>query len=76
MLENVDDILPNEPNGEVVHWMDRGPLRLSPTGVPTVAAAGFALGLAAAVGGFLLWRYLEPRREGLPPWRWRRGMIH
>ena len=76
MHEAVDDILPIEPNGEVVHWMDRGPMRFGSADVPAVAVAGFALGLVAAVGGFLLWRYLEPRREALPPWRWRRGMVH
>ena len=70
-----DDILPPEPNGEVVHWMDPGPWRL-PAGVPASTVGAFALGVAAAVAGFYLFRYLAPRREALPPWRWSRGSIH
>jgi hypothetical protein len=36
--------------------------------------AAFALGAAAAVGTFLLVRYMGSRREMRPPWRWgRRG---
>jgi hypothetical protein len=76
MTEIADDILPVEPNGEVVHWMERGPIRLGPTGVSATAAAAFALGVAAAVGGLFLYRWLEPRREALPPWRWNRGPLH
>ncbi len=76
MTVMADDILPIELGGEVVHWMDRGPMRFGSAGVPAVAVAGFALGLATAAAGFLLWRYLEPRREALPPWRWGRGSIH
>lgn len=77
MSEMIDDVLPTEPpTGEVVHWMDRGPLRFGPTGIPASAAGGFVLGLAVAVGGYFLWRYLAPRKEALPPWRWGRGPVH
>ncbi|MGA0606470.1 hypothetical protein ACO2Q0_10760 [Phenylobacterium sp. VNQ135] len=71
----IDDILPEEPNGEIVHWMDAGPQRAVSGGAPTAATA-FLLGIAAAAGGYFLWRYLAPRREGLPPWRWGRGPAH
>lgn len=71
-----DDMLPPQPNGEVVHWMDPGPLRLGGSVVRASAAAAFGLGIAATVAGYFLYRYLEPRREGLPPWRWRRGTTH
>ena len=70
----IDDVLPEEPNGELVHWMDAGPLRAA--GPPLTLGAAFALGVAAGVGGYLLWNYLAPRREVLPPWRWHRGSIH
>ena len=72
----VDDVLPEEPNGEVVHWMDPAPLRVGAAGLSMTAATAFALGVAAAVGGLMLFRYLAPRREGLPPWRWGRGPLH
>jgi hypothetical protein len=71
-----DDNLPPEPSGEVVHWMEPGPLRLGSRDVPVATLAAFALGLATAVAGFALYRYLAPRREGLPPWRWGRGTTH
>lgn len=74
MSLQTDEIMPEQPNGELVHWMRPGPLRMGPVG--TTAATAFALGVVATVGGFLLWRYLAPRREALPPWRWGRGPLH
>jgi len=71
-----DEILPEEPNGEIVHWMEPGAPRLGGANVPVAAGTAFVLGVAAAVGGYFLWRYLAPRREGLPPWRWGRGPLH
>jgi hypothetical protein len=71
-----DDILPEEPNGEVVHWMEPRRMQMGPTGISATAASAFALGVAAAIGAFFLYRYLEPRREALPPWRWSRGSVH
>ena len=71
-----DEILPQEPTGEIVHWMEPGSTRLARAGVPATAGTAFVLGVAAAVGGYFLWRYLAPRREGLPPWRWGRGPLH
>ena len=76
MVLYADDILPDEPNAEVVHWMAPGPMRFGSREVPMTAIAAFALGVGVAVGAFYLFRYLEPRREALPPWRWRRGSIH
>ena len=76
MSLSTDELLPEEPNGEIVHWMDSGPMRVGPGGVSATAATAFAAGVAAAVGGYFLWRYLAPRREGLPPWRWGRGPLH
>ncbi|MBW8812174.1 MAG: hypothetical protein JF588_02005 [Caulobacterales bacterium] len=65
-----------KPDGELVHWMARGPVRLGTAGVAVTAAAAFALGVAAALGALAAYRYLEPRRDALPPWRWRRGQLH
>ena len=73
MTYAVDDILPEEPNGAVVQWMEPRPSSFRPT-PPTLTA--FALGLATAAIGFALFSYLAPRREGLPPWRWSRGSVH
>ena len=76
MSLSTDEILPDEPNGEIVHWMDSGPKRVGPGGVSANTITAFAVGVAAAVGSYFLWRYLAPRREGLPPWRWGRGPLH
>jgi hypothetical protein len=76
MSYSADEILPEEPAGEVVHWMEPGPLRLGARDVPVAPLVAFALGVAAAIGAVLLYHYLEPRREALPPWRWRRGTTH
>ena len=71
-----EDIRPPEPTGEVVHWMAPGPLRLGSRDVPVTTIAAFAVGAVVAVAGLLLVQYLAPRREALPPWRWRRGTTH
>ncbi len=63
-------------DGELVHWMARGPMRLGASGVAATAAAAFALGIAAAFAALAAYRYLEPRRDALPPWRWARGRLH
>lgn len=73
----LEDALSTPPSdGELVHWMARRPMRLGSTGVAATAAAAFALGVAAALGALAAYRYLEPRRDALPPWRWMRGRLH
>lgn len=69
-----DEILREEPNGELVHWMRPGHPRMAPAAAP--AAAAFAVGVLATVGAYALFRWMAPRREGLPPWRWGRGPLH
>lgn len=59
-------------DGELVHWMAPGEFRTGAAGL----AAAFALGAAAACGAIMAWRWLAPRREGLPPWKWGRGPVH
>lgn len=71
-----DEILPEEPNGELVHWMERGPVRVGPAAVSATAVGAFAAGVLATIGAYALYRWMAPRREGLPPWRWGRGPLH
>ena len=72
----IEEFTPEAPSGELVHWMDPGPVRLEAPGVVVTAVAAFALGLGAAFGAMAAYRWLAPRREGLPPWKWRRGPVH
>lgn len=69
----IEEVTSEAPSAELVHWMQPDRLRLGPQ---AIAAAAFALGVIAAVGAFAAFRWLAPRREGLPPWRWRRGPLH
>jgi hypothetical protein len=71
-----EDFTPEAPSGELVHWMEPHRTQLGTAGVSTAALAAFALGIAAAFGALAAFRYLAPRREGLPPWKWRRGALH
>lgn len=71
-----EEFTPEEPSGALVQWMEPGRTHLGPAGVSTAAAGAFALGIAAAFGALAVFRYLAPRREGLPPWSWRRGPLH
>ena len=57
-----EEYTPDAPSGELVHWMEPHRTGLGPAGISTGALAAF--------------RYLAPRREGLPPWKWRRGALH
>jgi len=72
----IEEYTPETPSGELVHWMTPGHVRLQPPGIAVTAVAAFALGVAAAVGAFAAFRWLAPRREGLPPWKWGRGPVH
>ena len=71
-----EDFAPEEPSGELVHWMAPGHLRVSMAAVAALTAAAFALGVAAGLGALAAGRWLGPRREGLPPWKWKRGSLH
>jgi hypothetical protein len=72
----IEDLEPEEPSGELVHWMAPGQLRVGPAGIAVLAAAAFAVGVAAALAALAAGRWIGPRREGLPPWKWRRGALH
>ncbi len=55
----IDDILPEEPNGELVHWMHTKPLALTSLSPAALALAGFAAGLAVAAGALALVRVMH-----------------
>jgi hypothetical protein len=59
----VDDILPSEPNGELVHWMEPRPLSVGPAGISAAALGAFALGAGVTVGVLALMHWLGPDRE-------------
>lgn len=72
MNEDYDDVLPSEPNGEVVHWMAPRPMSVGPAGVSMAAAGAFALGAVAAVAVLAVMHWLGPERKIEAP-RFRRG---
>ena len=49
-------------NGELVHWMDRPPLKVGAAGVTITAGAAFTLGVVTAVGVLALAHWLGPER--------------
>lgn len=73
--EDWDDVLPGEPNGEVVHWMAPRPMAVGPAGISMAAAGAFALGAVAAVAVLAAMHWLTPeRRVELP--RIKRFRLH
>ena len=64
--EDFDEVLPEEPNGELVHWMQPRPMTFGAGAVALAAAGGFALGLAAALAVVALTR-LAGADEGADP---------
>ncbi|MDZ4370378.1 MAG: hypothetical protein U1C74_03010 [Phenylobacterium sp.] len=57
---------------ELVQWGEPGPVRLGRSGLAAAALLGALVGLGSIAAA----RWIAPRREGLPPWRWRRGPLH
>lgn len=47
--EDFDDVLAEEPNGELVHWMEPRPVTFGPAGLALAVGGAFALGLATAL---------------------------
>jgi len=62
-LDFVDDILPEEPNGELVHWMEPKPLSFGAAGITAATAGAFAVGVVATLGVLALLHLLGPERE-------------
>jgi hypothetical protein len=68
-FDDIDDVLPPEPNGELVHWMEPRPLTVGATGISLATAAAFALGALAtlAVVGLMVAR-AAPGKDTVPRW--------
>ena len=64
--EDYDEVLPEEPNGELVQWMQPRPMSFGASAIALAAAGGFALGLAAALAVVALTR-LAGADEGADP---------
>jgi hypothetical protein len=62
VIEEVADLEQPTPDGELVHWMQRPPLRVGPAGVGVTAGAAFTLGVVAAVATLALMHWLGPER--------------
>jgi uncharacterized protein (DUF2345 family) len=71
MSESAQDVLAEEPEGEIVHWMEPRPLTVGPAGITAATAGAFVLGAASAVAILALMRWLGPQRAMLAPGRWR-----
>jgi hypothetical protein len=69
-LEDVGPTLPEEEDGEDVHWMEKPPLKVGWLGLSATAVGAFSLGVVAgmAVYAFSGWlpqrEYLITRRRG------------
>lgn len=59
----VDDVLPEEPNGELVQWMAPKPLSLGLPQTAVAAAGAFALGALSAVAVLAVMHWIGPQRE-------------
>jgi hypothetical protein len=70
VFEDVDDVPPPTPGGEIVHWMDPKPLRVGPAGVSAMAAGALVLGVALTLAVLALTHWLGPERVLQRP-RWR-----
>jgi len=65
--EDFDEVMPEEPNGELVHWMEPRPLTFGPAGLALAVGGAFVLGLATAMIAVGLMRMTDQdRRIGLP----------
>ncbi|HKR88524.1 MAG TPA: hypothetical protein VJS38_10145 [Phenylobacterium sp.] len=65
--EDFDEVLPEEPNGELVHWMEPRPLTFGPAGLALAVGGAFALGLATAMLAIGVTRMVgAEQRVGLP----------
>jgi hypothetical protein len=62
VIDEIDDLQQPAADGELVHWMERPPLRVGPAGVGVTAGAAFTLGVVVAVGTLALLGWLGPER--------------
>jgi hypothetical protein len=65
--EDYEEVLPDLPNGDLVHWMEARPLTFGPTAVCLAVLGAFALGLASAIAAIGAARVTgAERRMSLP----------
>ena len=62
VIEEVEDLEQPAADGELVHWMERPPMRVGPAGVTITAGAAFTLGVVAAVVTLALMHWMGPER--------------
>jgi len=67
--EDYDEVLPEEPNGELVQWMQPRPMSFGASAIALAAAGGFALGLAAALIAVGVARMSEDEHRFALPFR-------
>ncbi|MBS0360956.1 MAG: hypothetical protein JSR98_06220 [Proteobacteria bacterium] len=65
------DRAPPLSNGEMVHWMEKKPIRVGPAGLSAAALGGFAFGVAATVSVLALMGWIGPERDLPDPRRFR-----
>ena len=66
-FEDYDEVLPEEPSGELVHWMEPRPLTFGPAGIALAVGGAFVLGMATALIAIGVSRLAGPeRRMSLP----------
>ena len=64
--DDYDDVLPEEPNAELVHWMEPRPMSFGVGAVALALVGGVALGMAAALIAIGVARSGEGERLHLP----------
>ena len=63
-LEDIGPALPEEADGEVVHWMEKPPLKVGWLGLSATAVGAFSLGVVAGMAVFAFSGWL-PQRDYL-----------
>ena len=59
-IQDWDEVLPHEPNGEVVHWMASKPLTVGAAGLSVAVAGAFTLGALAALAAVAMMHRRAP----------------
>ena len=50
----IEDVTSSEPSGELVHWMEPGPLRVGVPGLSATAAGAFLLGMGVGAAALAI----------------------
>ena len=73
--EDQGEALPQDPPGELVHWMEPKPMALGPGGVSAAVAGAFVAGVGVTLAVLALVHWLGPQRELVAPPGWRKRML-